>query len=166
MLSKPHPKATAPVVASLSDVHDASVADARSLDGWRAADHRRIFLQGLELDARIGVHPHEREAPQPIVISIELAVRPWSEGTQPVFMPPPREGDAVAREIVCYESLTRAITDIACSGHIDYVETLAAQVAETCLGDDRVTRVIVRIEKPSAIASARSAGVEIERVRA
>ena len=35
---------------------------------------RLVFVRGLALQARLGVHPHEKAAPQRVVIGVELAV--------------------------------------------------------------------------------------------
>jgi 7,8-dihydroneopterin aldolase/epimerase/oxygenase len=34
---------------------------------------RLVFVRGLALQARLGVHPHERAAPQRVVVGVELA---------------------------------------------------------------------------------------------
>ena len=36
---------------------------------------RMVFVRGLELMARLGIHPHEKAAPQRIVVGVELVVR-------------------------------------------------------------------------------------------
>ncbi|MBF0382667.1 MAG: dihydroneopterin aldolase, partial [Magnetococcales bacterium] len=45
------------------------------------------------------------------------------------------------------------------------VERLASQIADLALGDERVERVEVTVEKPGALRFARSVGVTIERSR-
>ena len=51
------------------------------------------------------------------------------------------------------------------SGHVNLIETLAERIADHCLADRRVAGVRVRIEKPEAVPSCRSVGIEIERHR-
>ena len=46
-----------------------------SLEPDAAAGLRVVFVRGLELRASLGVHPHEKAAPQRVVIDVELAVR-------------------------------------------------------------------------------------------
>jgi FolB domain-containing protein len=45
------------------------------------------------------------------------------------------------------------------------VEALANDLAEICLGETGVEKVIVRVEKPGAVRFSKSVGVEIERSR-
>lgn len=136
-----------------------------TLAGWRAASARRVFVRDLRVEALIGVHPHERREAQPVVVSLDLQVDDGAAAERLIFTPPPQPHEAVARTVVCYESLSNMVTALLDEGHIDYVETLAERIAARCLEDDRVIEVAVRIEKPRAIASAAAAGVEILRRR-
>jgi FolB domain-containing protein len=45
------------------------------------------------------------------------------------------------------------------------VEALAGDLADICLGEKGVEKVIVRVEKPGAVRFASSVGVEIERMK-
>ena len=107
----------------------------------------RVFVRALAIEAEIGVYPHERGRRQPLVIDVELDLAPTSV-------------DAI-RDTVNYETLAQRAQALAAGGHIDLVETFAERLARDCLGDARVQRVRVRIEKPQAIAGAAAAGVEI-----
>ena len=115
---------------------------------------RHGFVRDLTLQARIGIHPHEREASQPIIININAAVREI-----------PDTAPEALDEVVCYEKLSRKIAGIIERGHIDLVETLAETIADDLLTDKRIQRLRLRIEKPQAIAEAASVGVEIERMQ-
>ena len=136
-----------------------------TLSGWKAAAARRVFVRGLKVDAFIGVHPHEYEAPQPVVIDIDLVVASGAQARTIVYAPPLREGDPAVRDVVCYESLSNMVREILGGGHTDYVETLAERIADRCLEDDRVLEASIKVEKPKAIPGAESAGVEILRRR-
>ena len=58
---------------------------------------RLVFIRGLEMQARLGVHQHEKRGPQRIVVGVELAVEdPWA----PTGVGP----DELAR-VVDYEKL-------------------------------------------------------------
>ncbi|MEO1292647.1 MAG: dihydroneopterin aldolase [Pseudomonadota bacterium] len=136
-----------------------------TLTGWRSAVARRVFLKGLRVDASIGVYAHERLAPQPVVISLDLQVMPHRGDDRLVYTPPLTEGDRAARDIVCYDSLSKMVVSLATDGHTDYVETLAERIAERALEDDRIVEIAVTVEKPNAIEAATGAGVEIVRRR-
>ena len=56
----------------------------------------------------------------------------------------------------------RAAKTLAAQGHVDLVETFAWGLARELLGDARVLRARVRVEKPQALApDAQAAGVEV-----
>ncbi|HEX6958222.1 MAG TPA: dihydroneopterin aldolase [Ferrovibrio sp.] len=115
---------------------------------------RRVFVRDLLLDALIGIYPHERTAPQKVLINLDL----WVADTPGE---PPRD----YADVVCYEKLVKQTKALLAEGHVDLVETLAERLAALCLADQRVLRARVRVEKPDAIAEAAGVGVEIERRR-
>ncbi len=135
------------------------------MDSDRIADaalgRRHVFLRDLVLPARIGVHAHEHGAAQRIRINIDLAVA--DDGARPLS-PSPVGRDELSR-VVDYERLANGVRGIVGSGHVRLVETLAERIAESCLADDRVRSVRVRVEKLDVFPDAVSAGVEIERRR-
>lgn len=114
----------------------------------------RVFVEGLTLDASIGVLDRERAARQPLVVDIEMEVETG----------PPVEGDLSSA--VDYRAAAGHARRIVAVGHIELVETFAERLAGACLGDARVAAVRVRARKPGAIADAAAAGVEIARRRA
>jgi 7,8-dihydroneopterin aldolase/epimerase/oxygenase len=119
-----------------------------------ASGHRHVFVRDLELMASLGIYPHEKEAPQRIIVNIDLSV---FEGKGP-------EGDDIS-SVVSYEIVVKKVEAIVEAGHTNLVETLAEQIAASCLKDRRVLAARVRIEKPDIIPNAKSVGVEIERAR-
>ena len=118
---------------------------------------RLVFVRGLTLQARLGVHPHEKAAPQRVVIGIELAVEDEavSDGV----------GADDLRRVVDYGRLVRAARATAATGHTLLVETLAERIAQAALADRRVVRARVTVEKPDAYEDADSVGVTVERYR-
>lgn len=116
---------------------------------------RHVFIRDLVLPCNIGIHRHEKDAPQRVRINLDLAVR---ENDTPV-------NDAIAN-VVCYEDIATGARALVSSGHINLVETLAERLAAFCLKDSRVTMARVRVEKLDVFPDAVSAGVEIVRSRA
>lgn len=106
----------------------------------------RIFVRGLAIEAEIGLYAHERGAPQPLVVDVELEVagEVWRS----------------IHETVNYERVGEHARAIAASGHILLVETFAWRLAKACLAEPRVLSARVRVEKPLALAPA-TAGVEV-----
>ncbi len=114
---------------------------------------RHVFVRDLELSAIIGVHLHEKKAPQRIRINVDLAV--VEEGNAPL----PDQLEAV----VCYEQVVSGIRQLIGQGHVNLVETLAERIADLCLVDGRVQVARVRVEKLDVLPDVASVGVEIER---
>ncbi len=133
------------------------------MDQPRATDTsrplRKMFIRDLVLNASIGVHPHERAAPQRIRINLDLAIA--EDG--PANLSRPAVGRDDLSRVVDYEAIVNRVRAIAAAGHVQLVETLAERLAEACLADARVATARVRVEKLDVFADAASAGVEIER---
>lgn len=117
---------------------------------------RRVFIRGLELQARLGVHAHEKVGPQRIVVHVELDVRDDGPDIGP---------DALSR-VVDYEQVVLAARQAVSGGHVLLVETLAENLAALALHDVRVLRARVSIEKPDAFSDVEAVGVTVERARA
>jgi len=116
---------------------------------------QRIFVRGLLIQASIGVHPHEYENTQPVIIDIELDMGD---------MPAPKEDRL--HETLDYGLVAEKAEEIALEAHVQLVETLADRIADWALGaDPRVQACAVRIAKPQALLKADAAGVEIIRRR-
>eukprot|EP00752_Nemacystus_decipiens_P000066 g66.t1 len=114
----------------------------------------RILVRDLDIAWSIGVYDHEHEAVQPIRINLELEARDLADW----------EADDYAA-VPCYARIAERIRALAAAGHVQLVETLAHRIAALCLEDARVLRARVRVEKPEALKTAESVGVEIERSR-
>src|SRR4051794_32656912 len=109
----------------------------------------RVFLKDLTIEADIGVYADEKGVPQPLIITIELA------------LDVERFADEDLAGTVDYTQLARYAHDLG-KRHIDLIETFAERLAEQCLGLPQVVEALVRIEKPRAVPNA-MAGVEIRR---
>lgn len=118
---------------------------------------RLVFVRGLAVQARLGVYPHEKAAPQCVVIGVELAVEDEAA--------PSSVGADDLRRVVDYERVVRAARAVAEGGHTLLVETLAERIAAAALEDPRVLRARVSVEKPDAFPDVASVGVVIERAR-
>ena len=131
-----------------------STSEIAALPRTANAPRRRVFVRGLVVDAFIGAYEKEQGAAQKVKIDLEIEV---TEPSNPV-------SDRL-EDVVCYNKLTQGIKAIIDEGHIRLVETLAERVAGLALSHAMVYSVLVRIEKPNAIAEAAGAGVEIMRTK-
>ena len=112
----------------------------------------RLFVRGLVLPCRIGVHRHERDAPQRVRVSVELDIDD---------VPAPRL-DAID-EVVSYDDVVRGVRQMVGADHINLVESLAEKILGFCLTDSRVARARVTVEKLDVFGDDTVVGVEIER---
>lgn len=112
-----------------------------------------ILLEGLEVAIGLGIHDHERAAPQRVSISVRL--------TCGYDAPPADRIDAV----VDYDFLREGILALGRARHIELQETLCDAVAALALAaDGRVREVRVRSMKLDVYPDAR-VGCEVVRGR-
>ena len=114
----------------------------------------KVFINDLVVRGIIGVNDSERESPQEIVINLGLFTDLHRAGST----------DDIA-DCIDYQSVAEKVMAHAASARRFTVEALAADIARIGLGEPGVERVLVRVEKPGAVRSCRSVGVEIERMR-
>ena len=107
----------------------------------------KVFVRGLRIDARIGVHAHERGRRQPLIVEVELTMR-----DQPVH---------ALSDTVNYDDIVARAQANADVGHVELVEEYVERLANDFMDDPRVRSVRVRAEKPEAIAGAAAVGCEV-----
>lgn len=115
----------------------------------------RIEIRDLLVRGLIGLHEWERRAKQDILISVTLFADLRRCGAS----------DDVS-DSVNYSAVVQRVRELVAASQRYTVEALAADVARVCLSFERVKRVRVRIEKPSAERFVEGIGVEIDRTAA
>jgi FolB domain-containing protein len=114
----------------------------------------KVFIKNLLARGIIGIRDWERKRPQDILINITL------------FTDTRRAAQTDALEDCAdYSAITKQVQTHAESAGRFTVEALANDLAAICLAQKHVQRVIVRVEKPTAVRFAESVGVEVERSR-
>jgi 7,8-dihydroneopterin aldolase/epimerase/oxygenase len=111
-----------------------------------------ILLEGLEVTMGLGIHPHERAAPQRVTVDVAMTCR---------YDGPPEDR---IESVVDYDFLRGKIHALVASRHFELQESLCEQIAALALADVRVVRVRVRSMKLDVYPDARI-GCEIERTR-
>lgn len=126
---------------------------ARGIVGGHDADGEvdRVFVHDFVVPARIGAYDFERHAEQRVVFDVEASVRRASAHADDM------------RSIFSYDIILDAIRLVIDRGHVDFIETLAEEVAKMVLGHPRVQSVRVNLQKLDVIQG--SVGVEIRRDR-
>jgi dihydroneopterin aldolase len=113
-----------------------------------------IFIDGLQVQALIGVYDFERDATQPLVFDVEMTVDTRGAGGS----------DALA-DTVDYAVVAQAIQACCAQSGFALVEALAETIAAQLLRDFPIQAVTLRVTKPQAVPAARGVGVRIVRHR-
>ena len=114
----------------------------------------KTFIKDLVARGIIGINDWEREKPQEILINITA----FSDTRAAA------ESDDLA-DCVDYRALDKKAQHYAETSARLTVEALANDIADLCLEQKLVEKVIVRVEKPGAVRFSKSVGVEIERAK-
>lgn len=112
----------------------------------------RVFIEGLEIEALIGIYDWERRIRQPLVFDIEMAFDNRI----------PAATDAIA-DTLNYKAVSNRIVEYVSQSSFELVETLAERVAQIVITEFGVQRVRLKLSKPGAVRGARAVGVMIER---
>ena len=114
----------------------------------------KVFIKDLRVNGIIGIYPHERQTPQEMLINITV----YTDTRRAA------QTDDIA-DCVDYDALVKKIKAHAESAARLTVEALANDLAVICLQEQGVEKATVRVEKPGAVPSTQSVGVEVERAR-
>ncbi len=113
-----------------------------------------ILINDLVTRCIIGVSAEERREKQDVVINLIIETD----------FQKPAQTDLFA-DALDYRSLKKKILHFVEKSNYHLLEALAEAVSALCLKEPKVSRVKVKVEKPSALRFARSVGVEIIRTR-
>ena len=107
-----------------------------------------IRLEGLALEASIGIYPHELAARQPLEIDLQLTI----DGTLAA-----RSDDI--RHTVDYDQVVDRLEELLASRHFHLLEHLSQAVLDTLAERFPVKQAEVTIAKPQAVPKARRVSV-------
>ena len=116
---------------------------------------QQVFIEGLRIQARIGVFEHEKTGTQPLAVDLELQV----DATR--FQPLHDRLD----EVFDYQGARAAVLEVAGQGHIHLLETFADRVLTRLLAMPDVWSARIRIRKFTAFDDCAAVGVVVERNR-
>jgi 7,8-dihydroneopterin aldolase/epimerase/oxygenase len=112
----------------------------------------RVFIEGLVVEAEIGINADEFGRRQPLVLDLELGFDNRV----------PAASDAIA-DTLDYDAIARRLAAHIGSRRWNLVETVAESCASLLREEFGVRRLRLAIGKPQALAAARCVGVVIER---
>ena len=114
-----------------------------------------IFLEGLTVQALIGVYDWERTARRPLVLDLQLEVD----------LGPAGASDAVA-DTVDYAAVTASIEAEVAAASPQLLEALAATICERLLREfGQVTALTLTVHKPGILPRVRDVGIRLRRAR-
>jgi dihydroneopterin aldolase len=99
----------------------------------------RIELRGLKVRGNHGVFEHEKRDGQDFYVDVTV----WMD------LAPAAASDDLA-DTLHYGELAQTAADIVAGPPRDLIETVAGEIADAVLADDRVSAVEVTVHKPSA----------------
>lgn len=111
-----------------------------------------LYINDLIVPCIIGVFDHERKNKQNVIINVALTVNTQKAG----------QTDDIT-DTVSYHDLSVEIIETVSISSYKLIEKLAQVIADICLKDKRVQQVTVHVEKPKALALAKSSAIEITR---
>lgn len=120
----------------------------------KSAIKRTVFVKDFIIEEIIGFYKHEKEKKQKIIFNIVLDIDQRSL---------PDEKDI--KSIVDYEKITNKLENLTKSKKYNFLESLAEDSFKEIFEDKRINSVKIKIEKPEAIKTARSVGVEVFKTR-
>ena len=111
-----------------------------------------IFINGLKVDAVIGVFDWEKKIKQPLIFDLELG---WN-------IKPAASNDDLSKTLD-YAQISVDIENFTLEKPVELVETLAENLASFLMNKYHIPWLSLVINKPDAVSNAVSVGVKIER---
>ena len=112
----------------------------------------KVFIEGLEIDALIGIYDWERRIRQTLRFDLEMAFDNR--------VPASRDDIALTLD---YKAISKRLVDFVSQSGYGLVETLAEECARIVMQEFGVTWLRLKLSKPGAVRGAVAVGVIIER---
>jgi FolB domain-containing protein len=105
----------------------------------------RLKIIDLSTSALIGIHDHEKEHPQPLIINVELEYA-YDSASKDIFPPD-------------YAMLEKGIKERVENRHHGLLEDLAIEISEFLFSDRRIESATIILHKPRALQWSRAAEI-------
>ena len=113
-----------------------------------------VLIEGLEVDATIGVYDWEQDIQQKLIIDLTLACDCQRAG----------QSDSID-DALDYAAVSQAVERWIQAKPRALIETVAEGIAELLFKDFGVNEVQVKVSKPGAVPTANNVAVKIQRTR-
>ena len=115
---------------------------------------KKILINELILDLKLGYYEFEKEKPQKVKFSLEIDY----EDKKPT-------GDKDIKSIVNYGQVVKLIRKLTKSKHYNFLETLAEDTFDVLFKDKRIGKIMLKIEKLEILKDCSSVGIQITKKR-
>ena len=115
---------------------------------------KKILINGLILDLKLGYYDFEKEKTQKVKFSLEIDY----EDKKPT-------NDKDIKSIVNYGTVVNLITKLVKKKHYNFLETLAEAVFDELFKDKRIGKIMLKIEKMEILKECSSVGIQITKKR-
>ncbi len=115
---------------------------------------KKILINDLILDLKLGYYDFEKEKPQKVKFSLEIDY----EDKKP-------SSDQDIKSIVNYGTIVKLITKLVNRKHYNFLETLAEAVFDELFKDERIAKIMLKIEKLEILKQCSSVGIQITKKR-
>ena len=115
---------------------------------------KKILINDLILDLKLGYYEFEREQTQKVKFSLEIDY----EDKKPT-------NDRDIKSIVNYGQVVKLIKKLTKNKHYNFLETLAEDVFDILFKDKRIGKIMLKIEKLEILKDCSSVGIQITKKR-
>ena len=115
---------------------------------------KKILINELILDLKLGYYDFEKEKPQKVKFSLEIDY----EDKKPT-------SDKDIKSIVNYGQVVKLIKKLTKNKHYNFLETLAEDVFDVLFKDKRIGKIMLKIEKLEILKECTSVGIQISKIR-
>ncbi len=115
---------------------------------------KKILINDLILDLRLGYYEFEKDKSQKIKFSLEIDY----ENKKPT-------NDKDIKSIVNYGTVVKLITKLVKKKHYNFLESLAEAIFDELFKDKRIDKILLKIEKLEILKDCSSVGIQITKKR-
>ena len=115
---------------------------------------KKILINELILDLKLGYYDFEKEKAQKVKFSLEID-----------YQDKKPSNDKDIKSIVNYSTIVKLITKLVKKKHYNFLETLAESVFDELFKDKRIAKIMLKIEKMEILKECSSVGIQITKKR-
>ena len=115
---------------------------------------KKILINELILNLKLGYYDFEKEKPQKVKFSLEID-----------YQDKKPSNDKDIKSIVNYGTIVKLITKLVKKKHYNFLETLAEAVFDELFRDKRIGKIMLKIEKLEILKDCSSVGIQITKKR-